>query len=444
MDKENNRTAVQAGWHISRYNLTAKVPDSDNTVIVNLYKGTCAVYNPAEMFLLSILDGLDEDHPIISRFADRGVIADHDERAALETMARGGCLYFSNISLTICPTMGCNFDCPYCFEDHRAGKMSDEVQDDVIALAKRLLDYSGAKSLHINWFGGEPLLAPDVIESLSERLIKLAGEKGASYGARIITNGYLLTPENAALLERCRISSGQITLDGIDDVHDMTRYLAGDGPTFRHIIDNISNNRIPFRIIIRHNVHRDNTGEIEKLRALVDRIAKESGNDLIYYPSPVRGNDTADRRGRQVCLLCSSDMKDIELLKDAAPFYAGRGVYCVANLGLSMCIDDKGNLMKCWDDVDKPEQSFGTAANWDPADPFGTATSPDHLTAYLNTSGALCDAECQECVWLPACAGGCPHQRLYYERACLPYKDFPEEYVYALYRRLNERIGNPP
>ena len=417
----------------------AKVPDSHDTVIVNLYKGTCAIYNPIEMFLLSILDKLNEDHPIIPRFAKRGIIADFDERAALETMARGGCLFFSNISLTICPTMGCNFDCPYCFEDHRAGKMSKKVQDEVVALAERLLDFSRANSLGIHWFGGEPLLAADVIESLSQRLMELADKKGVTYGAGIITNGYLLTPENIELLERCKVSTAQITLDGVGDAHDRTRHLAGGGATFRHIIDNISNNKIPFKISIRHNVYKDNMDEMNKLSELVDKISRESGNDLTYYPSPVRDNDTAAKRGKQLNLLCSSDVKNIDILKDAVPFYAGRGVHCVANLGLSMCIDDKGNLLKCWDDVDKTDRSFGSAAVWDPADPIGTATSPDNMTAYLNTSGALSDPECQECVWLPACAGGCPHQRLHYKRSCLPYKDYPREYVLSLYRRMNER-----
>lgn len=73
--------------------------------------------------------------------------------------------------------MVCNFDCPYCFEDHFAGKMSEEVQDDVVALAERMLEASGTKDLHVTWFGGEPLLAPDIIESLSARLIVLTGRR---------------------------------------------------------------------------------------------------------------------------------------------------------------------------------------------------------------------------------------------------------------------------
>ena len=41
-------------------------------------------------------------------------------------------------------------------------------------------------------------------------------------------------------------------------------------------------------------------------------------------------------------------------------------------------------------------------------------------------------------VWLPTCVGGCPHKRLYAERACTPLKDNPEGYVLALHARIGE------
>ena len=48
----------------------------------------------------------------------------------------------------------------------------------------------------------------------------------------------------------------------------------------------------------------------------------------------------------------------------------------------------------------------------------------------------------RDCVWLPTCAGGCPHQRLFYERKCVPFKDDPDNYVLALHARIGEKKGN--
>ncbi len=60
-------------------------------IIANLFRMTCGVYTPAELFLLDELAELDEGHPILARFAERGLIVNFDERAALESMARIFC-----------------------------------------------------------------------------------------------------------------------------------------------------------------------------------------------------------------------------------------------------------------------------------------------------------------------------------------------------------------
>lgn len=431
------KTAYEAGWRVSRYNLFAPIPGTKNVAIANLFKGTCGAYSALDIFLLSEFETLDADHPILSRFRERGLIVNFDERAALNAMGRMSCAV-SDVSMTICPTMGCNFDCPYCFENHKAGKMTEKTQDDVVALAERMMDVSQKKALHVTWFGGEPLLAPDVIEALSGRLIALCEKKGAEYDAGIITNGYLLTHENADLLARCKVKKAQITLDGIGETHDKTRHLAGGGATFRCITDNLRQANLAFRISIRHNVHAENIVEIEALKAFLETLAAESGNEIIYFPAVVSSNHTSDDRGSGVGLLCASDASEISIRQAAKWFSPGHGLCCGAQCLMSVGIDEKGNLQKCWEDVDKPEHSFGTAEHWDPKNPIATADRPENLITYLNTALPNSDAECNDCVWLPTCAGGCPNRRLYYQKFCVPFKDAPEKYVLALYDRRHE------
>jgi len=432
------RTAGEAGWHVSRYNLFAKVPDTKMTAIANLYAGNCAEYTPIEMYLLSVLEELSEDHPIIERFAKRGIICKFDERAAIETMGRGTCAFAQTVSLTICPTMGCNFDCPYCFEDHFAGKMSAEVQDDIVGLAERMLDASNAKRLKVTWFGGEPLLAPEIIESLTERLMALVEERGGTYNADIITNGYLLSQEVADMLERCKVASAQITIDGLGATHDATRHLVGGGPTFERIVANLRDVKMSFFVNVRHNVHEDNRHEMDELKAFVEKLAEESGNEIEYYPAPVSGNEVADERGGQVGLLCDSNESEVSIRQEAGRFSRGSGHYCGAQSIWGVGIDERGNLQKCWEAVDKPHISFGTAHDWDPTDPLATASNHDCLTMYLNTACPVPDDECRDCVWLPLCSGGCPQKRLFSERACVAFKDDPERYVLALHARIGE------
>ena len=105
--------------------------------------------------------------------------------------------------------------------------MAPEIQDDIVRLAERMLDASKAKKLAITWFGGEPLMATDVIEALSARLIRVAEERGCTYEAWIFTNGYLLSEDVVDLLLRCRINNVHIPLDGTETTNDATRRLIG-------------------------------------------------------------------------------------------------------------------------------------------------------------------------------------------------------------------------
>ena len=68
------KTAGEAGWRASRYNLAARIPDSEKIAVANLFRGTCSVCSPIEMFLLDEVESLDEHHPILDRFRERGLI----------------------------------------------------------------------------------------------------------------------------------------------------------------------------------------------------------------------------------------------------------------------------------------------------------------------------------------------------------------------------------
>lgn len=432
----SGRTAGDAGWHVSRYNLSAQIPGTDRLAIANLFRGTAMELTPLFQHLLSSFEELDEDHPAISLFSKLGFICDFDELAALETMGRMACASSETMGMIICPTMGCNFDCPYCFEDHHAGVMSQEVQDDVVALAERMLDASGARTFQVNWYGGEPLLAPGVIESLSSRLIALAERYGATYEAGIITNGYLLTQDIADMLGHALVDEAQITLDGIGASHDATRHLVGGGPTFDRIVDNLRSLKLPFRVNVRHNMHEDNYQDADELKALLEQIAAESGNELHYDSAVVSRNEVFDARRNHVHMLSGSFEANQRTKQEAERFGRGRGYFCGANTLWSVGIDHLGNLQKCWEAVDKPRYSFGTAHDWDPADPLRTAAHPDQLTCYLNTACPIPDEECRECLWLPVCVGDCPHMRLFDGgRTCISCRNDPESYVLALYEQ---------
>lgn len=92
------------------------------------------------------------------------------------------------------------------------------------------------------------------------------------------------------------------------------------------------------------------------------------------------------------------------------------------------------------DTEDKKELRFGNVSEWSVANPIETASNADNLTSFLNTSGAIEDTQCRECIWLPVCRGGCPVQRLEGEKSCVTYKYSPEAFVRALYEKQKKLI----
>ncbi len=438
-DTQKVRTAAEAGWHVSRYNVAAKIPDSKMVAIYNTYKRTCAEYSPLELFVMSVLDEVAEDHPLIGRLARRGVIANYDEREAFELQRRLDCTatHGGAVAITICPTLACNFECPYCFATRGRGKMSQQVQDDIVALAERMLDVSHARTLTITWFGGEPLMATDVIEALSPRLMSLANERGCEYVGWIFTNGYLLSNDVVDLLLRCHVTHVHIPLDGVGATNDATRRLVGGGPTYERILDNLALLKPPIHTLIRANTHEGNVGEVDELKQAVLAKAEEAGTNLNFYAAALVDVSPADETDSPMADYAFHGI-EVALRPESRHVIVGKDHSCVGQNMWMVAIDDKGYLYKCGGKLcGQPKYAYGTARDWNPADPLATASNPDMLSRFLNTVVPSHDDKCYECVWLPLCGGGCPQLRLFGKPECPAYRNDPDAFVLA----MNDRIA---
>ena len=440
-DPQATRTAAEAGWHISRYNLTAHIPDSKMTAIYNTYRRTCGEYTPIELYIMSVLNETPENHPLIPRLAKRGVIANFDEREAFELQRRIACTTApdGNVAITICPTLACNFECPYCFATRGRGKMSSEIQADVVALTARMLDAANAKKLTITWFGGEPLMGTDVIESLSPKLVSVAEEHGCEYEAWIFTNGYLLEEDAVNLLLRCHVTKVHIPLDGVEATNDATRRLVGGGPTYQRIMDNLALLKPPIKTLIRANVHEGNVSEIDELKQAVLTRAEEAGTNLSFYAASLVDVSPADETDSPMAEYAFHGI-EVALRPESRHVIVGKDHACVGQNLWMVAIDDKGLLYKCGGKLcGQPEYAYGSARDWEPADPLATASNPDMLSKFLNTAAPSPDDKCYGCVWLPQCGGGCPQLRLFGKPVCPAYRDDPEAFVLTMHSRIGQK-----
>ena len=343
-----------------------------------------------------------ENETLMDNLKRMKAVVENDQEEVLKIKYNTLIHRFDNhfISLTINPTLGCNFACPYCFEgEHSNVYMTDEVEDGIIDFIKRKTD---AKRLDVTWFGGEPLLAFQRIVSLTRKMQSL----GLIYSAGMITNGYLLNKTIISQLEVLDIKKMQITIDGLRENHDKRRFLKGGQPTFDRIVENIDllNLLAPnIHVNIRVNIDSDNMNNFVNV---FDYFYQKHYTNISVTPAFVE-----DHAGDNSCAFNSREKFTfyIELFQkygmDFNSFYPSYKLSecSIRNQNVAV-IGPKGEIYKCWNDVGKQERIVGNI--------WGEVLNQRLLLQYLTGADPFDDAQCKACILLPICSGGCPYLRL--------------------------------
>lgn len=335
------------------------------------------------------------------------------------------------LGLTIAPTLGCNFNCVYCFESSQNNhtKMSKEIQDILLEFIQRRI--KTLSQLNITWFGGEPLLAFDVIESLSTKIIELCEKNEVTYFASIITNGYFLTKEIACKMKDLKINMAQVTLDGTRDVHDSRRKLFDGAPTFDKILKNLED-VIDIYPNISLRVNTDVTNK-EKVFEILD-VIKNSKLDKKIIPYLGAIYDANDCYKKDSCLAVTDFLElDFDFDEEAKKRGYITNVYhkypqqfralCGADRYFCFVIDPYGNVCKCWSELGMSEYYIGNIAK--------DMDLTQRLLQY-SLYDVFSDEKCSNCKVLPLCMGGCPEKRINNKERCTSYKYMLEKRIKVL------------
>ena len=243
--------------------------------------------------------------------------------------------------------------------------MNREIQDEIIEFIETMLTNNKHKRLFVYWFGGEPLLCIDHIKAMSRRIIELTEQYDVIYSSAMSTNGYFLTPENVKELEKCRLNRIQVTLDGMQEVHDRTRVLRDGSGTFDVIVDNLRQLRTHISVHIRTNLHKDNVGEFAKLSKLVEKIKEESGTDILLYGAHMSVYDFNNKNVDELELSIKdySDTLKRQKAIGISKRHFSKFAFCDAAKMHSYCFDDEGNMYKCWNDIGNIEYAYDNVIN---------------------------------------------------------------------------------
>lgn len=333
----------------------------------------------------------------------------------------------THLGLVIAPTLGCNFNCEYCFEDTQDDmtKMSKEIQEKLVEFVES--NSKNIDRIDVTWYGGEPTLCMDIIENLSKRFIEICDEKNINYGAAIITNGYLISQKTCDIFKKYKINQVQITVDGLEEEHNRRRPLKGGGKTFEEIVKGLHIlNKNKININLRVNIDRNNYQSFKEVVAFIEK------ENLLEYVKPYPGivSSINDKYSEDKCFDLD-DYSDFNISKNKDLEKVGidqiYGQYpnlvsnfCGADSINSYIINPYGYFLSCWDEVGKNENAYATL-NSDDVEKI----KADRLKYILYDPTE--DEYCKECKVLPLCMGGCPYQRQTNKHRCIDEKQNLED-----------------
>ncbi|EQD26486.1 radical SAM domain-containing protein, partial [mine drainage metagenome] len=132
------------------------------------------------------------------------------------------------------------------------------------------------------WFGGEPLLATNVIYQVMDHAIASCNEFGVRLTSHITTNAYKLTRHVHQQLVSKGVNTYNISLDGDQSAHDLTRRRADGAGTFDQIWKNLCDMQgtsLEFKVLLRLHVTSTNGNSLEQL---MQKIRGQFGGDKRY------------------------------------------------------------------------------------------------------------------------------------------------------------------
>jgi uncharacterized protein len=325
-------------------------------------------------------------------------------------------------SLTVIPTLNCNFRCIYCYEERQEAVMSKPVQQALLEYVKKKT--AKAHTFGTIWHGGEPLLAVDIIEHLGSEFEKIANANQCKFNmGGIVTNGYLLTRTTARKLNDIGIDSVQITLDGPKDVHDKRRPLAGNKGSFDRIMKNLRDIVDIFKAVTirvntdRTNMHRvhevldvfDDLGLMEKVRIYFAQVTAQTDACQNIAGSCFHNQEYSELETR-----LSMEVMEKGFSLSKYPFTKAH--YCMGDHVNSFVVGPMGYLYKCWSDSGNIKAAVGHISKQDE-----DKEKRKNLVRWY-AYDVFNDEKCSQCDILPICLGGCPYQRLRARAKGIPYE----------------------
>lgn len=302
-------------------------------------------------------------------------------------------------SYIILPTLGCNAQCIYCYEEGmKPVTMSSETVEQTI---RYIISSHAGDLVKIVWFGGEPLLGEAIIDRICEGLQKA----GVCYKSAMITNGSLITPKIVEkMTSSWRVERIQVSMDGAEKDYAARKRYNNEKDHYHSVImaiDEMADKGI--KVQVRSNVDEENWDGVSSF--LEDMKAGVRCKDQVsVYFAPLY----QIRKSERAIPFWEKVIASRSLIENAG-FRAG----IVKEEGgtsfrTNFCMADGGSVVICPDGVLSPCEHLQQKAGF--GDVWHGVTDDAARYEFCRTDRTR--EKCRRCPFLPNCTSfsSCPVQ----------------------------------
>jgi uncharacterized protein len=457
----NLQISIIMNYKLSHYIVTADLEDNNNTIVHSTKSGISLILNK------SIIDDLKNqrfsqiDESLLGKIISSEIIV--PERVnEIEQVIEEFTISKNNkhvLGFVITPSANCQLGCNYCGQEHSDVTVDKNLSENILKHIKTKLEKHPYRHLEVTWYGAEPLMGFSAMKKLSNEIIELTESRKITYSASIITNALSLKKKifNDLVLDM-KVKNFQITLDGIKETHDNSRFTKKGLPTFDIIVNNIKNAVAEpiyidknVNISIRMNVHKNNYMEVE---SLLDMVYEENLHKKVSVDfAPI--HDWGLNKANESVGLSPEKFAELEIdwfmkmrklgFRDFSFIPTRIDNTCMTTTDDSELIDATGKISYCWEVPYTPSfdnDSEFIIGNVNDSQVYDSSKQLHPLRDWYNDmkTGENNSDNCKNCNFLPVCGGHCPISWYKGVAACPPFKKNMEDRLVLQYLIEKEAI----
>lgn len=309
--------------------------------------------------------------------------------------------------LTINPTLNCNMKCWYCSTDaynaeyDKACYIDSELKNGIIKFIRNQITNYKASSVHLDWFGGEPLLYfNEVVYEISKKALLYSKKYKVPFSNHITTNGYLINKEMIERFKEIQLRSFQISVDGDRSKHNKVKKVNGKS-SFDIVIKNLKLLISEFEdisIVLRIN-YDDNT--LKNIQNLYDEFSTDEASKIrINFQRVWQTVKTINNESQYLNNAIDSAIKKGFIVSHYG--FSPRNFHvCYADRNDYFAINYNGNVYKCTARGYKEEERIGRLTK------SGIMLLDEYKIANYYSKATFDNDHCLKCKVLPLCYGPC-------------------------------------